>query len=62
MKLWDELCIALILTSNSSGAVDSIWPFALGRFVAGIGGAGMTDLLSVLINGTNFLCPIREKK
>ncbi|KAJ6010862.1 MFS general substrate transporter [Penicillium sp. IBT 35674x] len=33
-----------------SGAVDTIWPFAFGRFVAGVGGAGMTDLLSVLIN------------
>ncbi|KAJ6096443.1 MFS general substrate transporter [Penicillium sp. IBT 16267x] len=33
-----------------SGAVDSIWPFAFGRFVAGVGGAGMTDLLSVLVN------------
>ncbi|RFU25076.1 hypothetical protein B7463_g11259, partial [Scytalidium lignicola] len=33
-----------------SGAVDSLWPFAFGRFLAGVGGSGMTDLLSVLIN------------
>lgn len=33
------------------GTVKTLWPFVFGRFVAGIGGAGMTDLLSVLING-----------
>ncbi|CAG7931701.1 unnamed protein product [Penicillium olsonii] len=38
-----------------SGAVDSLWPFAFGRLLAGIGGSGMTDLLSVLINGREFL-------
>ncbi|KAJ5643392.1 MFS general substrate transporter [Penicillium longicatenatum] len=46
----NELYIIFVLTSNSSGAVDTLWPFAFGRFVAGIGGAGMTDLLSVLVN------------
>lgn len=43
--------ICLFLTSKTSGVVDSLWPFAFGRFLAGIGGSGMTDLLSVLING-----------
>ncbi|KAJ5780601.1 MFS general substrate transporter [Penicillium paradoxum] len=33
-----------------SGSVQTLWPFVFGRFVAGIGGAGMTDLLSVLVN------------
>ncbi|KAJ5387068.1 MFS general substrate transporter [Penicillium cosmopolitanum] len=33
-----------------SGSVDSLWPFVFGRFLSGIGGAGMTDLLFVLIN------------
>lgn len=39
------------LTSYHSGTVETLWPFVFGRFVAGIGGAGMTDLLSVLVNG-----------
>lgn len=47
-------CVLLILTLDSSGAVDSVWPFAFGRFLAGVGGSGMTDLLSVLINGEHF--------
>ncbi|KAF7593672.1 hypothetical protein BBP40_011081 [Aspergillus hancockii] len=34
------------------GVVETLWPFVLGRFIAGIGGAGMTDLLSVLVNET----------
>ncbi|CEO58558.1 hypothetical protein PMG11_03271 [Penicillium brasilianum] len=33
-----------------SGLSKTIWPFVFGRLIAGIGGAGMTDLLSVLIN------------
>ncbi|KAJ5787325.1 MFS general substrate transporter [Penicillium paradoxum] len=50
VQRFKSYCIFLILTSNPSGVVDSVWPFAFGRFLAGVGGSGMTDLLSVLIN------------
>ncbi|RAK76332.1 MFS general substrate transporter [Aspergillus fijiensis CBS 313.89] len=33
-----------------SGISDTLWPFVLGRLISGMGGAGMTDLLSVLVN------------
>ncbi|RAL07256.1 MFS general substrate transporter [Aspergillus homomorphus CBS 101889] len=33
-----------------SGFATTLWPFVLGRLISGMGGAGMTDLLSVLVN------------
>ncbi|PYH43055.1 MFS general substrate transporter [Aspergillus saccharolyticus JOP 1030-1] len=33
-----------------SGIAETLWPFVLGRLISGMGGAGMTDLLSVLVN------------
>ncbi|CAI7592582.1 unnamed protein product [Penicillium manginii] len=45
-----------------SGAVDSLWPFVFGRFLAGVGGSGMTDLLSVLINGGPFLIILKKRE
>lgn len=50
-----------LLTSHFSGLVDSLWPFVFGRFMSGIGGAGMTDLLFVLINGWFLLIILNEQ-
>ena len=34
-----------------SGAGKELWQVALGRAISGLGGAGMTSLVSVLITG-----------
>ena len=36
---------------HSSGAAATLWQVILGRAIAGLGGAGMTSLVSVLIAG-----------
>lgn len=49
------------LRFECSGSVSTLWPFVLGRFVAGVGGAGMTDLFSVLINGKCLVVSLRAR-
>ena len=46
----------LRLTQMPSGAGATLWQVILGRAIAGLGGAGMTSLVSVLIAGKTDLC------
>jgi MFS family permease len=45
-----SLSLQLLLT-DSSGIGQTMWQVIAGRIVAGIGGAGMTVIVSVLITG-----------
>ena len=48
------------MTRISSGAGVAMWQVILGRAISGLGGAGMTSLVSVLIAGKTKFCFIAQ--
>ena len=47
---------AIQADTKSSGAGATLWQVVVGRAIAGLGGAGMTCLVSILIAGTTEFC------